>query len=176
MMRRFVSILCLLSLLLCLATATFWVRSYFIRDIVAFARTTGHSHTGQSILGRLHILSTLSGTPASDHLSHSSDRLSPNAIWNGGMSSYPIRPNWHLGCIVQTYTRGHMGFGQPFTESHRLIVIPYYYPTALFALPPHPLAPPPSPTLSPHPPGPLPELRLRPPRQQRPLPRMRHSL
>ena len=138
-LRRWVSnFVCLLSLLLCVATGGLWARSYCVRDIVGYSVAGGDSHIAQSILGRVHILSTLDANCDGGGLHHSSDGLSPGAIWNGGMSSYPLRPEWHMGSIWQTYTRHHMSFGfggnGAWTTRHRLIVVPYWAPTAAFAI------------------------------------------
>jgi hypothetical protein len=130
---------CALSLLLCLASLAIWIRSYFIRDLFAFGRPGGNCHIAQSIRGRLHLLSNLDGG-CSGGYSYRADKLAPNAIWNGGMSSYPVTPEWRLGFIYQTYTRTHFLFSvAPSTtlaSRHRLIVIPWWAPTLLFAIAP----------------------------------------
>lgn len=54
------------------------------------------------------------------------------------MSSYP-RPadvQWRLGFLWQTYSSYHMGIGQPYSSSHRLIVVPYWFLAGVLALPP----------------------------------------
>ena len=138
MRRRVSAILSAFSLVLCVAATALWVRSYYVRDIVAIGLKGGHSHIAQSILGRLHIQSALSGK-SSGGFSHTSDRLSPEAVWHGGMSSYPLVVRWRLGFVFQTYTRYRMGFEQPsggFVTRHRLIIIPYWCPAAAFALAP----------------------------------------
>jgi hypothetical protein len=131
-----------LAFLLCfLATAALWIRSRHTRDIVSYGRPGGNCHLAQSLLGHLHVMSHLDGG-CSGGSSHQSDELSPQAIWNGGMSGYPVKPEWRLGMIWQTYTRNHMDFmipsgnGGVFVTHHRLIVIPYWLPTTLFALAP----------------------------------------
>jgi hypothetical protein len=129
------NILTLLSLLLCVATIAFWLRSYRVRDLVTYGRVGGNSHVSQSILGRFHVLSNLDGGSAGG-ASYRADRLSPRAIWNGGMSGYPLHVEWRLGFICQTYSRTHMGMGQPYTISNRLIVVPYWFPAGVFALVP----------------------------------------
>jgi hypothetical protein len=127
------------SLLLCLASFTIWIRSHFIRDLVGFGRTGGNCHIAQSIRGRVHLLSNLDGGCSGGH-SYAADNLVKNALWNGGMSSYPVTPQWRLGFIYQTYTRSHMFAtnlqGQIYTSRHRLIVIPWWAPTLLFAIAP----------------------------------------
>src|SRR5258706_13699801 len=80
------------SLLLCIASLVFWVRSYWFRDLVSFGREGGNCHIAQSILGRVHLLSNLDGG-CSGGSSYNADRLSPQAIWTGGMSGYPITVN-----------------------------------------------------------------------------------
>ncbi len=125
-----------LSLLLCVATVGLWVRSYWVRDLIIFGRAGGNCHLVQSILGRLHLQSGLDGG-YSGGLSYYTDRLSPQAIWNGGTSGYPPVPvQWRFGCVWQYYTKYHMGFMQDagFTTSHRLVVVPYWFPAAIFAV------------------------------------------
>jgi hypothetical protein len=115
-----------------------WVRSFWVRDLVSFGRAGGNCHNSQSIRGRMHLLSHLGGG-CSGGFSYAADRLSPNAIWNGGMSSYPVKVRWRLGFVVQEYTRYHMAFSLStggFTTSHRLIVVPYWFPAAVFAIAP----------------------------------------
>jgi hypothetical protein len=126
-----------LCLLLFLASAALWLRSYFVRDIISFGRPGGNCHIAQSILGRIHLLSNLGGG-CSGGYDYAADTLAKGAIWNGGMSSYPVTPNWHVGFIIQHYTRYHMILSGPggFSTSHRLIVIPYWFPTTLFAIGP----------------------------------------
>lgn len=68
--------------------------------------------------------------------SHVADRLSPDAIWNGGMSSYPREVRWRLGFVWQTYSSFHMGIGKPYTNWHRLIIIPFWFPTVVLGLAP----------------------------------------
>jgi hypothetical protein len=128
-------ILTALSLLLCLAVVALWVRSYRVRDLIAYGPAGGNNHIAQSILGRLHVLSDRDGG-STGGASYRADRLSPQAIWNGGMSDYPLDVRWRLGVVWQTYTRTHIGFGQPWTSSHRLIVVPYWLLAGVFALPP----------------------------------------
>jgi hypothetical protein len=131
------AILSAVSLLLCLAVCALWVRSYYYRDILDVGRDGGNSHTAQSILGRLHLVSNLSGRRVSSETFYSSDRLSPNAIWNGGMSSYPARVEWYFGCVWQRYLEWHnsiMGETVPPPSPHRLIVVPYRWLTLLFAI------------------------------------------
>jgi hypothetical protein len=125
--------LMVLSLLVSLVTVAIWVRSYRVRDLVSFGREGGNCHVAQSILGRLHVLSNLDGG-CTGGVSYHADRLSSQAIWSGGMSSYPSDVQWRLGFVWQTYDRGHMGHGGGFfTSSHRLIVAPYWFPAAVFA-------------------------------------------
>jgi len=114
-----------------------WLRSYQVRDIIIYGRAGGNTHVAQSILGRLHVLSDL--WPASvGQASYSADRLSPEAIWSGGMSSYPDDDDvqWRLGFVWQTYSRDHMAAGQVYTTTQRLIVVPYWLHAGVFALAP----------------------------------------
>jgi hypothetical protein len=121
-----------LSLLVGLVTAALWVRSYRVRDLVSFA-CDGNCHVAQSILGRLHVLSDLDGG-CTGGVNYCADRLSSEAIWNGGHSSYPGDVRWRLGFVWQTYDRHHMDRdGGVITTSHRLIVVPYWFPGAVFA-------------------------------------------
>jgi hypothetical protein len=129
------NVLSALSLLLCLATLGLWLRSYRVRDTVGFGWAGGDCHVAQSILGRLHVLTNLDGGCLGG-TTYGADRLSPQALWHGGMSSYPVRARWRMGCIWQTYSRFHMGLGRPYTSTHRLIVVPYGFPAVVLALAP----------------------------------------
>src|SRR5690349_19750584 len=93
-----------LSLLLCVATVGLWVRSSWVREIVGLGRAGGNSYLAQSILGRLHVLTQFDAN-ASGGWSYASDRLSPQAIWGGGMSGYPLQVRRHLGVVWQHYDR-----------------------------------------------------------------------
>jgi hypothetical protein len=127
--------LTVLSLLVSLVTVALCVRSYRVRDLVSFARD-GNCHVAQSILGRLHVLSDLDGR-CTDGVNYYADRLSSQAIWNGGMSGYPADVQWRLGFVWQTYDSYHMdhmgGSGGLITIPRRLIVVPYWFPAAVFA-------------------------------------------
>ena len=66
----------------------------------------------------------------------------PNALWNGGLSDYPPQVQWHYGFVWQSYTRyrAHTRYTAPLfvgnpvsTARKRLIVIPYWFPVAIFA-------------------------------------------
>ena len=71
-----------LSLLLLLAVAVVWARSFWIRDIVTYVTDSGEGRMIQSIRGRLHVIMDLSGT-SNGGFSHHQDRLAPNAFgWN----------------------------------------------------------------------------------------------
>jgi hypothetical protein len=138
--RVLFTILAGLSLLLFLAVVGVWIWSFFYRDIVSYVSGNGNGQIIQSIQGRLHIMSNLGGN-SSGSFSHQEDRLAPNAIWNGGMSSYPVQVQWHFGHVWQTYSRFHMTFAASrasappgFTTNHRLIVIPYWSPALLFSI------------------------------------------
>lgn len=127
-----------ISTLLLAATCFVWARSYVIRDAFWWVDDDERGHLGQSILGRFHLIDDLDGKstgPAGRH----EDRLSRGAIWNGGMSGYPPRPQWRYGFIVQKYQRYHMAWqaNQPGSfSSHRLIVVPYWAPAILFGIVP----------------------------------------
>jgi hypothetical protein len=138
MLRFFRRALTLLCLALFLAVVALWIRSYWVRDIVSFGRQRGNCQLVQSILGRVHWMTSLDGG-CSGGFSHRADRLSSQAIWNGGMSSYPITVEWHAGFVWQTYSRTHFTMVSatfpPVTTHHRLVVIPYWAPGTLFGLP-----------------------------------------
>jgi hypothetical protein len=129
------NVLTALSLLLCLAPLALWVRSYWVRDTIGFGWAGGNCHVAQSILGRLHVLTTLGGG-CSGGASYGADRLSPQAIWSGGMSGYPTAVRWLCGFVCQMYDRTHMGMGQIYRMSYRLVVVPYWFPVGALALPP----------------------------------------
>src|SRR5207253_6610591 len=74
-----------LSLLLLLAVAVVWARSFWIRDIVTYVTDSGEGRMIQSIRGRLHVIMDLSGT-SNGGFSHHQDRLPSNAIGNGARS------------------------------------------------------------------------------------------
>jgi hypothetical protein len=135
MRRRVITFPALLSLLLCVATCVMWVRSHFVRDTVGFGRAGGNCHLAQSILGRVHVLSTLGGG-CEGGVTHSCDRLAKTAAWHGGTSNYPRRIDWRLGCAYEAYTVSRFAFPRPFVTNHRLIIVPYPYPAALFAITP----------------------------------------
>src|SRR4051812_32401799 len=86
--RILFSLICGVSLLLFVATVAVWIRSFWFRDIVSYVSSNGNGRLIQSIRGRLHIITDLDGQ-SSGSFSHREDRLSPDAIWNGGMSGYP---------------------------------------------------------------------------------------
>ena len=50
--------------------------------------------------------------------------------------SYPDQHEWRLGFIWQMHVSSHFGLGQPYTIRSRLIVVPYWFLAAVFALPP----------------------------------------
>jgi hypothetical protein len=143
-MRRFrrvlVNVLTALSLLLFAAAVALWVRSYWVRDIVGFGRAGGNCHLAQSILGRAHLSSNLDGG-CTGGFTYSANRLSPNAVWHGGMSGYPAKVEWRLGFVFQHHTQYHFSWGRVgpaggLNTTHRLIVIPYWFPAVLFAAAP----------------------------------------
>ena len=108
--RVLFTILASLSLLLFMAIVMVWVRSFFVRDIVMHVSAeSGNLHTFQSLLGNLHIISQLDGG-SSGPLFWRTDRLSPDAIWNGGMSGYPVQIRKHFGFVFQNYTLDHYNF------------------------------------------------------------------
>jgi hypothetical protein len=131
------NVLSALSLLLCLSTVALWFRSYWVRDTLGFGWAGANCHTAQSILGRLHVLTSLGGG-CSGGATYGADRLSPQAIWSGGMSGYPQDADvrWRLGFVCQSYDRIHMGMGQAYRASYRLVVVPYWFPTAVLAVAP----------------------------------------
>jgi len=139
MTRRLLDILGALSLLLVMAIVVLWVRSYLVGDIVEFGVVGGNCHIVQSIFGRLHLLSRLDGGYTVTGVQHTADRLVPQTQWQGGMSGYPPRVNWCCGFVCQTYSKQHMSGNvgdRPPVTHHRLIVVPYWLPAALFAIPP----------------------------------------
>ena len=138
-----------LSLLLGLAVTSLWLRSYSIRDVYCFAKPGGDAHTAQSLIGRLHVKTDFANPIiiATGGVSYTADRLPKNADWTGGVSGYPVSPDWLPGGLL--YQRYGLGHQRPsiqsspnavgvmgFTTGHRLIVIPYWLPAALFALVP----------------------------------------
>jgi hypothetical protein len=135
--RRLFTAFWISSLLLAVATGAAWVRSYFVRDLISFGRQDGNCHVAQSILGNIHLLSNLDGG-CSGGVSYNADRLARGAIWNGGMSSYPVNVERHLGFVWQTYAHvpTDYAFLGTLTTRHRLIVIPYWSLAALFAIAP----------------------------------------
>jgi hypothetical protein len=140
-MRRFaLSALAAMSMLLCLATIALWIRSYWYRDITSFGPAGGNCHLVQSLLGRIHVLSNLDGGCTGGFSYSGPDRLSPQAIWNGGMSGYPAQLQWHAGFIWQRYSIWHYDtigrYAGTFRSNHRLIVIPFWCPAIIFAIPP----------------------------------------
>jgi hypothetical protein len=135
MIRRLFTFFSVLSLLLCLATIVLWLRSYRVRDMVSFAKAGGNSHMAQSILGRVHVQTTFGNSTGGFH--YAADRLSPQAIWNGGMSRYPVNTEWHFGFVWQSYSRRHMplwGNATNLITRHRLIVVPYWSVSVLLAV------------------------------------------
>jgi hypothetical protein len=125
-----------LSLFLFVETALLWGRSYWVRDIVGFGRHGGNCHVVQSILGRVHFLSDLDGG-CEGGVTYSSDRLAADAIWNGGMSSYPRTMRWRAGVAYETYdgyVMGQPGLYPEIVTHHRLVVVPYGYFAGVFAI------------------------------------------
>ena len=138
MRRRVFTLGVVISLLLCVATVALWVRSYWYGDSYDFGRDGGSSHDLRSLLGNVHLVSDFA--PGSRRVGSEThfytQRLSPQAVWNGGRSGYPPQPQWHLGCIWQSYARYHMPFGptdKGFITQHRLIVVPYRWIALMFA-------------------------------------------
>ena len=124
------------SAVLLVATCVLWVRSYRVRDSLSWGRPGGNCHSAQSIHGTAQVLSDLDGG-CSGGRSYQSDPLSPQAVWHGGHSGYPVTVEWHMGLVWQTYQRIEMGWGGGgFVGHYRLIVVPYRYPAALLALVP----------------------------------------
>jgi hypothetical protein len=134
-LRIAANLFALLSLLLCLASVGLCVRSHRVRDLIFFGRAGGNVHLIQSIRGRLHLLTDLDGGYTGG-FGHSADSIGPQGTWHGRMSGYPHQPEWRLGFIWQTYVSSHFGLGQSYTIRNRLIVVPYWFPAAVFALPP----------------------------------------
>ena len=134
-LRITTSSLTVLSLLLSLAAVALCVRSYRVRDRVFFGRVGGNAHVAQSILGRLHLLSDLDGGYLG-RVTYTSSQLSHRSRWDGNASSYPDRVEWHAGLVWQTYRSYHMPMGHTFSIPQRLIVVPYWFLAAIFALAP----------------------------------------
>ena len=134
--RSTLSVASAISSILCILTLVIWVRSHYVRDIVDFGVTGRGSHTLQSILGRVHIVSTLSGARESGDIVYGSDRLSQYAIWNGGMSGYPNNVEWFGDGVFQRYDDYTMSFsGKELHKSSRqLIVLPYWWLGILFSI------------------------------------------
>jgi hypothetical protein len=135
--QMFFSATAITSIALLVIVVACWVRSYHVRDTFHFGVADGHAHTLQSILGRVHVISDLSGQRESGETMHSSDRLVEDANWNGSMSGYPVKVQWHCGCVFQRYSEYHMPFsadGTGFTSQHQLVVIPYWWLALLFAI------------------------------------------
>jgi hypothetical protein len=123
-----------LSLLLLVAVCVLWVRSYRVRDIVIFGAEGGNEQIVQSLLGRVQ-WRTEFGFGYHGATWYQADRLVPQAIWHGGMSGYPQRVEWRLGFVCQTYSTSELDYhfgGGTFTTRHRLVVVPYWFPAALF--------------------------------------------
>jgi hypothetical protein len=136
--RILLALLTTFSLILCIEVALLWARSYWVRDVVGFGRAGGNCHVLQSILGRVHLLSNLDGG-CEGGVTHSSDRLAPDAAWHGGMSNYPRAIRWRGGAAYETYdgyVMGQPGLYPAAVTHHRLIVVPYPYLVALFAIAP----------------------------------------
>jgi hypothetical protein len=136
-----------------------WVRSYCARDVVSFGRAGSDSHFGQSIRGRVHLLThfharliapvstskvknpvMINGGRQSSDTTWSSHPLGPQAEWNGGMHGYPASVEWHYGFIFQKYHRSDLfqsfaGSPSPVTR-HRLVVVPYWSLLSVFAVVP----------------------------------------
>jgi hypothetical protein len=127
--------LALLSLVLCVASVALCVRSHRVSDDIGFGRVGGDLHYVVSIRGRLHLRTDLDGGYTGG-FSYRSERIGPRGTWNGGMSGYPRQPEWRLGFIWQTYVSSYFGLGQSYTIRSRLIVVPYWFLAAVFALPP----------------------------------------
>ena len=134
-LRVTTNLLILLSLVLCVASVALFVRSHRVRDIVGFGRVGGNAHLVQSIRGHLNLLSDLDGGYTGGFRC-SADRIGPRGTWDGRMSGYPDSIEWRLGFVWQTYVSPHMRFGEPYSIDSRLIVVPYWFPAAVFALPP----------------------------------------
>ncbi len=124
-----------LSFVLALGAVALGARSYRVCDIVGFGRDGGNCHLVQSILGRIHLLSDLDGG-CTGGFTYRADRFSSGATWDGRMSGYPTHPEWRLGFIWQTYTYSGFGLGQSYSMTERLIVVPYWFLVAVFALAP----------------------------------------
>ncbi len=128
--------LTVLSMLICMAIVALWLRSYWVCDLVSYARPgSGNDHIKQSILGRLHLLTSFGVVPDGG-ASYRCERLGPQSVWDGRMSSYPDDVQWWLGFVWQTYEHTGFPMGQVITTSHRLIVVPYWFPAGVFALAP----------------------------------------
>ncbi len=134
-LRIATSSLAVLSLLLSLAAVALCVRSYRALDRVYFGRVGGNAHVAQSIFGRLHLLSDLDGGYRGSGL-YKTYELSPRSRWDANVNGYPDLVEWHAGLVWQTYRSYHMGLGQTWSTPQRLIVVPYWFLAAIFALAP----------------------------------------
>lgn len=120
-----------LSILGGLAASALWVRSYSVGDSVQFASPAGDQQLLRSILGRVHLISHLNLPPYTGGWNYFSQRVSSQSLWNGGMSDYPARVEWHGGFVWQQYTKTYVSFLVPgqIAPVHRLrlIVVPYWF-------------------------------------------------
>ena len=134
-LRVTTNFLTVLSMLICMAIVALWLRSYWVCDLISYARRGGNDHIVQSLLGRVHLLTSFGVVPDGG-ASYRCDRLGPQSVWDGRMSSYPDDVQWRLGFVWQTYEHTGFPMGQVITTSHRLIVVPYWFPSGVFALAP----------------------------------------
>lgn len=134
-LRVTTNLLVLLSLVLCMASVALCARSYRVCDFAEFGRAGGNSHFLPSIRGHLHLLTDLDGGYTGGGM-YRAERIGPRGTWDGGTSGYPHPIEWRLGFVWQNYVSHHFGLGQPYTITNRLIVVPYWFPAAVFALPP----------------------------------------
>ena len=131
MARRLFTLLSALSLLLCVASVAVWVRGYWVRDEVTVWRyppgrrqqTVIAGFPGCVYFGRCDWPAVASGGTARTGW----DSRPQHGRWDGGFGGWPVR--WQFARFVW------VGFDRPGAWD-RLLVIPLWCPTALFAVAP----------------------------------------
>jgi hypothetical protein len=133
MARRLLNLLTALSLLLCVAVVTLWVRSCWARDRLAYARSTprtGRLHVFELTTGGGVLLVSVSGFNSSRHVGKRGIALETGepenpAHWVG----LPTR----LGFGLETYDSGAH---HPLRVWYWLLAVPLWLPAAMLALGP----------------------------------------